>query len=163
MGITINVCKIKRKLGNLGDRCNSFEDECDKENLTLVTLDSDRFSSPFGMGYFSAEGIENPYLSISYSTYDDFRCCLEDMESDTEEYKGGFDMTLSASGTDNCVSYETATEMLEEFEKHTECAEKYIHRRFGEDDYGDFMCNVYKQYAKILKECIKIKGIIQYH
>lgn len=163
MGVIIFPCIVKNKIGELSDKDKyaELQEKCENEDLAIITMDDEYLSKPFDVGYYSAVG-QKPCVSISYGTYDDFRCALEDMEDETESYNGGFNTTLTSGGIDNCVSYKIAEEMLSEFEAHLECAKDYFYKRFDED-YGEFIWGNYKRYIDVLKECCKVKGVVRYY
>ena len=32
-----------------------------------------------------------------------------------------------------------------------------------DDDYGEFLWNIYKRYMEVLQECVELKGIVRYN
>lgn len=147
MGVFICPCKIKEKVGNIGD---------DKEyDADVLKIDGDFIIEPFERGYYTYE-CSKPSISISYGSNQDFISCI----SDLDPY--GFSVTLSSCGIDNAVSYKCAEEMLAEFDGHLSEAEVFIYERFGED-YGAFIWRIYKEFIEVLKECIKLQGVVRFH
>lgn len=147
MGVTIYACKIKKRV----------EDPIDTDELLKIT-ERDK-CEPFEVGYYEYECCK-PYVDMSYGTNMDFLDALRDFQDEYDKYYA-FDTMLSLSGTECCVSYTYAKDMLNELETHLKDADAYIHKRFGED-YGGFVWWCYKEYIEVLKECVRVQGVVWY-
>lgn len=166
MGVLIYSCEIGEKLTWVSDclyksKSNGIYHK-DGENILIIENKSPNQAliEPFDDGvYFYKDG--GIGFDMSYTSNEDFRNCLERM-ADTIEGKCGFSVTLNASGIDHCVGYIIAEEMLKEFEEYEDVARDFF-VKFDEDDYGEFLYGCYKEYMKVLKECIKVKGVVRYH
>lgn len=147
MGVLIYPCKIKERVGNLDD-----EKEFDED---VLRIDGDFIIEPFDGGYYTYESAK-PQISSTYSEYGDFLSCLAEFGF------CDFSITLGSCGTDNVASYKCAEIMLEEFEGHLSDAKKHIYKRFGKE-YGEYIWWLYKEFIGVLKECIKLQGVVRFH
>lgn len=168
MGVFIYPCKLKEQVSKVVS-VDEFNELCDKyealgeELLVMENTDTyNDFISPFEEGIYTYNSIgEDVSVMISYGTYGDFIQRLEDIREVVDDYNA-YETTINASGIDNCISYEVAKEMLEEFEKHKKAAETYF-MDFDGEDYGSFFWGIYTQYMTVLQECVNNKGIVRYH
>lgn len=168
MGVYIYPCKLKERVSKV-DSVDEFNDLCDKyealgeELLVMENTDPyNDFISPFEEGIYTYDSIgEDVCVMISYGTYGDFIQRLEDIREVVDDYNA-YETTINASGIDNCISYEVAKEMLEEFEKYKKDAEAYFMGLYC-DDYGSFLWSIYTQYMDVLQVCVNNKGIVRYH
>lgn len=167
MGVLIYPCKIKEKVSGLvsNEEIDALYEKYDELKEEIVVLEHTNeyynFVSPFEDGVYTCDrGHTDVYMG--YGTYGDFLQGLENLseEEDVDCYHA-FSTTISASGVDNCISYKVAEEMLEEFKKWEIQAEKYFLNY--DDDYGEFLWNIYKRYMEVLQECVELKGIVRYN
>lgn len=164
MGVLINACKLCEKVSDACKDENEYYDVLNKyeeQGISLIYIDDIRPCPPFKNGFYTYE-TSNIDVSISYGSNWDF---LESLDGfyDTIDEVGSFSVTRSNSTIDGYVSYITAKDMLEEFENGVKNGVKdYFYERFDEE-YGDFMWSVYKRYMEVLRECVRISGIVRYY
>ena len=167
MGALIYPCKIKEKVSGLvsNEEIDVLYEKYDALKEEIVVLEHTNeyynFVSPFEDGVYTCDRGHTD-VDMCYGTYGDFLQGLENLseEEDVDCYHA-FSTTISASGVDNCISYKVAEEMLEEFKKWEIQAEKYFLNY--DDDYGEFLWNIYKRYMEVLQECVELKGIVRYN
>lgn len=164
MGVLINACKLCEKVGDACKDENEYYDilkKYDELGISLITIDEVRPCPPFKNGIYTYEAFDID-VSISYGSNWDFLESLDDFY-DTIDEVGSFSVTRSNSTIDGYVSYITAKDMLEEFENGVKNGVKgYLYERFDEE-YGGFMWSVYKRYMEVLRECVRVSGIIRYY
>ena len=167
MGVLIYPCKIKEKVSGLvsNEEIDALYEKYDALKEEIVVLEHTNeyynFVSPFEDGVYTCDRGHTD-VDMCYGTYGDFLQGLENLseEEDVDCYHA-FSTTISASGVDNCISYKVAEEMLEELKKWEIQAEKYFLNY--DDDYGEFLWNIYKRYMEVLQECVELKGIVRYN
>ena len=167
MGVLIYPCKIKEKVSCLvsNEEIDALYEKYDELKEEIVVLEHTNeyynFVSPFEDGVYTCDRGHTD-LDIGYGTYGDFLQGLDNLsdEEDVDCYFA-FSTTISASGVDNCISYKVAEKMLEEFKQLEIQAKKYFLKY--DDDYGEFLWNIYKRYMEVLQECVELKGIVRYN
>lgn len=167
MGVLIYPCKIKEKVSGLvsNEEIDALYEKYDALKEEIVVLEHTNeyynFVSPFEDGVYTCDRGHTD-LDMGYGTYGDFLQGLDNLsdEEDVDCYFA-FSTTISASGVDNCISYKVAEKMLEEFKQWEIQANKYFLKY--DDDYGEFLWNIYKRYMEVLQECVELKGIVRYN
>lgn len=167
MGVLIYPCKIKEKVSGLvsNEEIDALYEKYDAFKEEIVVLEHTNeyynFASPFEDGVYTCDRGHTD-VDMCYGTYGDFLQGLENLseEEDVDCYHA-FSTTISASGVDNCISYKVAEKMLEEFKQWEIQAKKYFLKY--DDDYGEFLWNIYKRYMEVLQECVELKGIVRYN
>lgn len=160
MGVFIDAYKVKKRICDIltDEDFDAIKLEWGKNNEEIITLSDDDNNDyddvTFENGVYNVQGGNN-YTDMSYSSWIDFRDTLDEMDAD-------FHNTLSVSGIEGWISYNTAESVLEELETNKEEVEKTLLKRFG-DDYGDFLWRKYERYIEVMKECVELKGIVLYH
>lgn len=167
MGVFIYPCKIKEKISDIvyGEDYNKLLEKYEEMGEEILPLEGmneyNDFISPFEEGIYTYESSGKHFIDLSYSSNIDFLQQLERIGEDNGN-RNAFSVTLSESGIDNCISYTTAEKMLAEFEKYKGEAEKHFVEQ-SDNDYGEYMWNIYNRYIEVLKDCIEIKGVVRYH
>ena len=167
MGVLIYPCKIKEKVSGLvsNEEIDALYEKYDelKEEIVVLyhTNEYYNFVSPFEDGVYTCDRGHTD-VAMGYGTYGDFLQGLDNLsdEEDVDCYFA-FSTTISASCVDNCISYKVAEKMLEEFKQWEIQAKKYFLKY--DDDYGEFLWNIYKRYMEVLQECVELKGIVRYN
>ena len=167
MGVLIYPCKIKEKVSGLvgNEEIDALYEKYDELKEEVVVLEHTNeyynFVSPFEDGVYTCDRGHTD-VDMCYGTYGDFLQGLENLsdEEDVDCYLA-FSTTISASGVDNCISYKVAEKMLEEFKQWEIQVKKYFLKY--DDDYGEFLWNIYKRYMEVLQECVELKGIVRYN
>ena len=167
MGVLIYPCKIKEKVSGLvgNEEIDALYEKYDELKEEVVVLEHTNeyynFVSPFEDGVYTCDRGHTD-VAMGYGTYGDFLQGLDNLsdEEDVDCYHA-FSTTISASGVDNCISYKVAEKMLEEFKQWEIQAKKYFLKY--DDDYGEFLWNIYKRYMEVLQECVELKGIVRYN
>ena len=165
MGVFIYACKLKERVSDLVKNEDEFDAIIKKyedldEEVMAIDHKYDPHAIPFVDGIYTYEG-GDASVDMSYGGNGDFLDALDDIAEEIDECRP-FDVTLDVHGIDWVVSYEFATAMLEEFTKHEKVMKDYLIKRYGEDD-GQFYCQCYDNYIKVIKECIEFKRVIRYH
>lgn len=162
MGVDIYSCRLIEKVSDdvSSESFDKVFEEYDGVGKEILILDDkDEFISPFERGLYVFEG-GKAWFSMSYGGYGEFLDSLRKI-GDFCGDKRAYDTTLEMSGIDNAVSYEVASDMLSEFEKHYKDAYDFYHEKPYE--YYDFLWDRYLEYMDVLRECVVNKGIIRYH
>lgn len=167
MGVLIYPCKIKEKVSGLvsNEEIDALYEKYDALKEEIVVLEHTNeyynFISPFEDGVYTCDRGHTD-LDMGYGTYGDFLQGLDNLsdEEDVDCYFA-FSTTIYASGVDNCISYKVAEKILEEFKQWEIRAKKYFLKY--DDDYGEFLWNIYKRYMEVLQECVELKGIVRYN
>lgn len=171
MGVDIGTIKlgkyIKEDLNQ--EEYQKYEEELDGDLVEIYCEDSVmNHLTKFKKGYYEVEEWfckdKDPYISISYSTYNDFRnqiCYMANEIYDSDmwfDYEGSVDKPFAEmvcfTDCDGTFDYVVAEKLLKDFETFQEKAKKELDEWF----YG-----LYENYMKILKNCIECKGVVRYH
>lgn len=171
MGVDIGTIKlgnfIKNKLND--EEYETYEKELDG-NLVYVSCDDFGIDhlSKFEEGYYVVEDWfcddKKPYISISYSTYNDFRNQICNMANGVDDsdvwcnygwYEGKpFVEMVNFTDCDGSFDYVIAEKLLKDFESFRDKAKETL---------GEWFFGIYQSYIEILKQCVDCKGIVRYH
>lgn len=154
MGVFIHNVRLKEKVSDTTDRNTYYElmGKYDAIGEEIINLAYDVM--PFEKGVYTYES-GNKSLDFSYSGYDDFLSRLR------EEDDCAFLVTLETSGIENIASYKDADVMVHELEDLRERVFQNF-KSWDNGEYGEYMCQQYDRYIKVLKECVDMKGLIVY-
>lgn len=164
MGVFIYPCELIERVSDnvTEDEMDILRTKYDQEGKELVRVKNmnqyHNYIAPFQEGIYVYEG-HNPSVDMTYGFNCDFLQSLETMSEECD-LAMSFYNTLETSTIEGVAGYEIAEKMLEEFETNKEVAIKYLDRHG--DSYGRTLCNIYLNYLLVLKECVKIKGIVKY-
>lgn len=174
MGVFIKAVKpldllIETEKNNINfERLNNAEETIDNDTIIVFSLDFTPLEhlTKFKYGlYVEGEHGEND-CSMAYSTYNAFRASICKMVTN-EEYNDycrkimmneidssePFVEFFWFADNEGCFDYAVAEKLYKDFEKYYNIASEMLDSRFF---------NYYKSYMAVLKDCIELKGVVEY-